>query len=143
MKKGCTLLELVIVLIIVGVLATLAVGQYGRMVERSRGAEARAALGDIRKNATIFFVDKGTFNNITSADLNIGTVGAMDMAPSACRGSHYFYYTYGVAGTIVTGSAFRCGAGGRTPSAANAGQTVILATDFSNGVDTWGGNGPW
>jgi len=143
MKKGFTLLELVIVLIIVGVLATLAVGQYGRMVERARGAEARSALGDIRKNATIFFIDKGTFTGITSADLNIGAVGSMDMAPSACRGSHYFSYGYGVSGTIVTGTAIRCGAGGKTPSATNAGQTVILASDFANGVDTWQGTGPW
>ena len=145
MKKGFTLLELVIVLIIVGVLATLAVGQYGRMVERARGAEARAALGDIRKNATIFFMEKGTFTGMTSADLNIGTVGQMDMAPNACRASHYFSYGYTppAASTILVSTATRCGAGGRSPSATNAGQAVTLSTDFSNGIDTWAGGGPW
>ena len=142
MKKGFTLLELVIVLIIVGVLATLAVGQYGRMVERSRGAEARAALGDIRKNATIYVMQNGTIANIGALDLNIGAVGSMDMAPSACRTSHYFSYGWGLASPILTGTATRCTAGGKTPNA-TLGQTLILQSDFSNGIDTWTGSGPW
>lgn len=47
MKKGFTLLELIIVIIIIGILATLGLTQYARMVERGRGAEARQLLGNI------------------------------------------------------------------------------------------------
>jgi prepilin-type N-terminal cleavage/methylation domain-containing protein len=41
-KKGFTLLELIVVIVIIGVLATLGLTQYASMVERGRSAEAKA-----------------------------------------------------------------------------------------------------
>ncbi|MFH0839147.1 MAG: prepilin-type N-terminal cleavage/methylation domain-containing protein, partial [Candidatus Omnitrophota bacterium] len=48
-KRGFTLLEVLMVVIIIGVLATLAIPQYTKTVEKARAAEAYSNLGTIRK----------------------------------------------------------------------------------------------
>jgi prepilin-type N-terminal cleavage/methylation domain-containing protein len=143
-RKGFTLLELIIVVIIIGVLATLGFAQYTRLIERARGAEARAVFGAIRTQAAGIWLERNsggttvpasTFNN---ANLGIGT-GA-DQVPSACRASNYFSYgaaqTTGNNGVIIT--ATRCTASGKSPNASVAG-TLNLTSDFAANTDVWAG----
>ena len=147
MKKGFTLLELVVVIIILGILATLGLTQYGRMIERSRGAEARAAMGDIRKFALAYFMEYGNANmgslTTTPAEVGIGT--ANDQIPSGCRPSHYFSYTIAAnnASSTVTATATRCGATGKPPAGPTTNPTLTLTSVVDTGVDTWGGTGEY
>ena len=46
--KGFTLLELIIVVIIIGILATLALGQYIKVTKKARAAEGKHILGILR-----------------------------------------------------------------------------------------------
>ena len=51
-KRGFTLIELLIVVIIIGVLVTLAIGNYMRSVERSKAGKAMNNLLSIRNTQT-------------------------------------------------------------------------------------------
>lgn len=136
MKRGFTLLELIVVVIIVGILSTMALTQYGRTIERSRSTEAKAIIGALRKDAATYFMTYGSLSAVTNADVGIGT--NPDQAPSTCRYSHYFSYGMAAATPTITFTATRCttGAGGKTPGNPIA-TSVILTSGMSSGIDNW------
>lgn len=148
MKKGFTLVELVVVILIVGILASLALTQYGAMIERSRGAEAKAILGTLRKYAATHYMEFGGLGAIggtstaqgdfSDAKSNIGT--GSDQIPSACALSHYFQYSISGSSPSITMTATRCASGGKLPQG-NAADSLTLISDLSTGVDSWGGSG--
>jgi len=143
MKRGFTLLEIIIVIIIIGILATLGLTQYGRVVERSRGAEARSILGTMRTQAAAFRLEHGNFTGFTVANLGVG--GTASDIPTACAATHFFSYGTATtcAGTACTFTATRCeGAAGKQPGApAGSGWTLVLTSDYATGADTWSGTG--
>ena len=60
-NKGFTLMEVLIVLIILGVLAGIAVPIYFAQVEKARSAEAIASLGAASQSMKRFFAERGTY----------------------------------------------------------------------------------
>lgn len=138
MRKGFTLIELVVVLIIVAILGTLGLTQYTRMIERSRGAEAKEILGNIRKLAAAYYMEWNSAAGLTTAQVGIGGVdGVPGPAAAQCALSHYFWYNMAPEATTVTISATRCTAGGKNPNG-TAANTLTLTSNLSSGVDTWG-----
>ena len=136
MKKGFTLLELMIVIIILGVLATLGVLQYQSAIEKTRGAEARQILGQLRTQCAAIYMADGNTTNCSVGNLRIGT--DTDMIPSACRVTHYFAYTaINQGGSTITFQSSRCTAGGKSPNSPTAGLGLQLAIDYATGSDTW------
>ena len=114
--RALTLIELIIVIIIVGVLAALGINQYGKMVEKARGAEARMILGQMRALVYQYRLENGSVTSIAYPDVNIGT--ASDQIPSysaSCRSTHYFAYAMGVTNPQVRLWAMRCTSGGGRP----------------------------
>lgn len=81
-KKGCrrrgfTLLELLIVVIIIGILGTLALPRFFRAVERARWAEARSILGALRTSQLTYRAQYGSYaSSMDSLDMDLtsGTV---------------------------------------------------------------------
>ena len=75
-KKGFTLLELIIVVIVIGVLATIAIPQYMKAVERAKVAKAKSNVALIMqaekmhraKNDTYLVVDSTTSLNDALGD---------------------------------------------------------------------------
>jgi len=65
--RSFTLIELIIVIIIVGILATLGISQYARMVEKTRSTEAKMIFGDVRKLAYQYRLENGTIAGMTDA----------------------------------------------------------------------------
>jgi len=112
-KKAFTLVELMVVLIIVGILGTLGLAQYSRSIEKSRVAEAKDAIGHIRKLASLFYQQNQAFDTATAADLGIGVTPDLLPAPAICNANYYFrYHLPTLSGPSVTISADRCGGGG-------------------------------
>jgi prepilin-type N-terminal cleavage/methylation domain-containing protein len=81
MKKGFTLIELIIVVIVIGILATLAVPQYLKAVERTKGAKARHALGLIGQAEKMYRAEHDAYISIAAAaDLTTNLTPYVEMA---------------------------------------------------------------
>ena len=123
MKKGFTLVELVIVVIIVGILAAIGLTQYNKVVEKSRAAEARMLLGTLRTAQIAEWNENGNYQTV--ANLSVG-------APADCTGSeHYFSYSCATTGTCT---ATRCSSGGKSPAMTTGAYTKTLTI-----AGAWGG----
>jgi len=121
LKKGFTLLELMIVVVIIGILASVAIPSYSSLVERGRGAEARQVLSYLRARAIEFYNENpaGGGTAISNADLRLDQNGAIaegEVPGASCQTSHYFRYTINSsdANSIVL-RAIRCTADGKFP----------------------------
>ncbi len=120
MRKGFTLIELIVVIIIVGILAMIGFSQYSKVVEKGRTAEAKSVLGSLRAGESAYNLENTGYAVI--ADLSVS-------APTACATTHY--YSYGcVAGTGLC-TATRCIAGGKAPNFTAA---YTLTLDTATGV---------
>ncbi len=130
MRRGFTLLELIVVIIILGILATLGFTQYVKMVEKGRTAEAKAILGDIRTALEAYHFEYNTYNTALS-NLPVDS-------PTAASGTHYFTYAIpnAASNTFSAVATRTITTAGKTPPGPSA-YTITLT---NNGTRvTWGG----
>ena len=146
MRRGFTLLELMIVIIILGVLATLGVMQYQAAIEKSRGAEARQIIGQLRSQCAAQYMNDPTGAGTSACDdanMGIGIDIPGPAEPGDCAGTHFFAYDSqegAVGGSAVAWVASRCSANGKAPQHTGGG-TLTLTTDFAAGTDVWSTTG--
>jgi len=142
MKRGFTLLELLIVIIIVGIMATLGLTQYTTVVERSRGAEARQVLGQLRSLCAALYLDTNNVSACTATTLGLGAGTGDGTIPStACNTSHYFNYTINTTvPNFIQFTATRCTAGGKLPlNGSGQARTLNLTANYNTGTANWAG----
>jgi type IV pilus assembly protein PilA len=79
-QKGFTLIELMIVVAIIGILAAIAIPQYGNYIARSQASEAISMMGGARTPIEEYIHTNGDFPAVVTAggsfaNLGIKTVG--------------------------------------------------------------------
>lgn len=65
-NKGFTLIEILIVLIIIGILATLAIPQFQSMAEKARKAEALTNLSAIYTAQQVYRLENGNYADVVA-----------------------------------------------------------------------------
>ena len=112
MRKGFTLVELIIVVIIVGILASIGLTQYNKVVEKGRATEARMMLGNLRGAEIASYYDAGAYVLVSSLG-----VGAPD---GTCVTTHYFSYACSTAAGVCTATRCTTAGTGKAPQGATA-----------------------
>jgi prepilin-type N-terminal cleavage/methylation domain-containing protein len=129
MRRAFTLLELIIVIVILGILATLAYNQYTKQVESSRLAEAQTRIGTMRQLTLEYYMKYGTVAGIQNSDVEVDSFCHPD--------SFYGFWVEGpYPGDGVRLFAQRCVVGGKTP---NAARTYYFYLQYYPGT----GQGTW
>jgi type IV pilus assembly protein PilA len=88
MRKGFTLIELMIVVAIIGILAAIAIPNFIKFQARSKQSEVKSNLKAVFTAEKAYYQEKDTFSNY---------VGAIGFSPE--RGNRY---TYDLGGTVFT-----------------------------------------
>jgi len=81
-KKGFTLLELMIVVIIIGILASLAVPRFIDAAKRAKESEAASILGSIRASQMRYYLEHDAYTT---------TIGDLDLSLTANPTEYYTY----------------------------------------------------
>ena len=108
-RKGFTLVEVLIVVIIIGILAAIGIPQFAASIEKAKGGEARAGLGHLQTGEKIYFSENEMYTNATS-DLDISLSEK--------------YWTFTIA--VATPSSTYTATAARSGVSARAGQTITM-----------------
>jgi type IV pilus assembly protein PilA len=121
-QSGFTLIELMIVIAIVGILATFSISAYQSYVARSQAGEAFVLATAQKKVVGDIYLDEGTFVNAANGYLSVPQ-------PAEMKG-HYTTLINITAGVIVAEL-------GVDASAAIAGTTIALEPTVLGGSIIW------
>ncbi|MDD5195841.1 MAG: type II secretion system protein [Candidatus Omnitrophica bacterium] len=130
-NSAFTLLELIVVIVILGILATLGFTQYNSIVEKGRAAEAKAVLGTILHAARAYYLEKGVWPSSLS-ELTVD-------APASCTSTNYFHYWVPAYDGNCVGAG-RCTSGGKTPNATREYRMYIRYDGSWHGSWYWDGS---
>ena len=127
-ESGFTLLEVIIVIIIIGVMAALALPRFFSTVEYTKAAEAMNAVSMVRQSIERCYMMRSTFTNC-----NVFTT--LDVEDPGTVPNSHFTYVIGAGAAAYTITATRNTRDGGT------GGTIILT--FNGTTVTRAGTGPF
>ena len=123
--KGFTLVELVIVIVIVGILAIVAVPIYRGYTRKAMASEGKSLLGSVQTSQKIYYAENGDFYEVN--DTSYDAVLDVD-----ARANKYFTSYLVVADNTVGSKQFTA----TTEGFGGASNIVISVTGFETGQPT-------
>ena len=78
-QKGFTLIELVVIIVILGILAAVAIPKYQNLTTEAKESSTRAALGGLRSGITIYYANQAVTTGTATwpSVANLGTIGTV------------------------------------------------------------------
>ncbi len=94
-KKGFTLIELMVVVIIIGILAAVAVPIFRGQTKRAIASEGEALLGSVRTAELVYYSEHGSY-------LDVSNGGGEDDPLGIDASKNKYFTSYSVNGTTAT-----------------------------------------
>ena len=129
-KKGFTLLEILVVIVILAVVAGLAIPVFTANVQKSKAQEAYASLAAVRSAMTSYYA----LNTSTYVGAKLTNIG---YNPNTATSGQTINFSYSMADPvdaaayIVSASCTTCGATGQAIAINQAGVTTVTGTTFA------------
>ncbi len=134
--RGFTLIELVIIIVILGILAAVAIPKYQDMSVEAREAQGRALLGSLRSGITIFYANEAVKNG-TAAWPTVADVETSGTVMAQTIPSNPYQLATNAPDSVVTGVTKGIIVGVRGGWAYNATSGEIWPNTSSVGENSW------
>lgn len=102
MRRGFTLIELMIVVVIIGIIAAIAIPKFGDVKTDSQKSSCRANLRNLASGMSMYFSERSAYPTTTDDLVCVMSNANLMRCPSASDSPDTNVGTYNVYGTVYT-----------------------------------------